>query len=317
MSVSFIWHRSGVRHYTRSLHGDNSPRSQEAPRIGRRRERVDAHMAACGGRMKEAFAADRDADMQFFVREMHEDKIARLEVAARNRFSGTQLFPRGTRHPNARAVGCIGNQAAAVEAAGRGTAEAIGLADHGRGEIDHDGPWVGGRQDGGGWRGGRSGGGRAGWVMVSKRSPGAGGQRHRQNGRGGGSDHIAVVANAAPTMPASERRVPTTKRASQCSLSMNFSGSSVMPPHRTMRSGHSNECISSSTRFNCSVHASQVRRWSTFARPDARSSASIPKTSRWPNSVFGTSLPSTNRALPMPVPRVNKSTVPGTSRAAP
>ena len=50
-----------------------------------------------------------------------------------------------------------------------------------------------------------------------------------------------VVANAAPTMPASERKVPTHSRASQCSLSMNFSGSSVMPPHRTMRSGHSSE----------------------------------------------------------------------------
>src|ERR1700676_4073746 len=108
MSVSFIWHRSGVRRIIRgSLRGDYSPRPQEAPRIGRRRERVDAHMAAGGGRMNEAFAADRDADMQFFLREMHEDKIAGLEVAARNRVSGTQLFPRGTRHANARAVGCI------------------------------------------------------------------------------------------------------------------------------------------------------------------------------------------------------------------
>jgi len=35
----------------------------------------------------------------------------------------------------------------------------------------------------------------------------------------------------------------TDSRASQCSLCMNFSGSSVMPPHSTMKSGHSSACI--------------------------------------------------------------------------
>ena len=94
--------------------------------------------------MDEAFAADGDADVQFLVREMHEYQIARLELAARDRRSRMQLFVRGTRHPNARAARRIRDQAAAVEAAGRGTAKAIGLTEHGRCEIDHDGARAGG-----------------------------------------------------------------------------------------------------------------------------------------------------------------------------
>ena len=37
----------------------------------------------------------------------------------------------------------------------------------------------------------------------------------------------------------------------------------------------------------------------------------------WPNSVFGTSWPSVNSALPIPVPKVSRSTVPGTPAPAP
>src|ERR1700722_6061024 len=275
-------------------------------------------MAAGGGSMNEAFAADGDADVQFLVREMHEDQIARFEFATRDRRSRMQLFVRGARHPNARAVRRIRDQAAAVEAAGRGTAEAIRLTEHGRGEFDHDGARAGGGPGRGllGGGAGNDGGGSGGRGVLHGRGGGAG-QRHVQQNMRGGSDHTTVVANAAPTMPASARKVPILKRAGQRSWAKNFSGSSVMPPHRTMRSGHSKACISFSTRLNCSVHASQLKCWSTFARPEARSSASRPATWRWPNSVFGTSLPSTNSALPMPVPRVNNSTVPGTPRAAP
>ena len=107
------------------------------------------------------------------------------------------------------------------------------------------------------------------------------------------------------------------ERASQRSLSMNFSGSSVIPPHKTMRSGHSRACISFRTRLSSEAHASQLKFFSTLTRPAARSSASWPRTCKCPNSVFGTSFPSTNSALPIPVPRVSNRTVPATSRAAP
>ena len=51
--------------------------------------------------------------------------------------------------------------------------------------------------------------GRSGRGVLLQRVGGAAGQRHRQHGRRGGSDHTTVVANAAPTIPASERKVPT------------------------------------------------------------------------------------------------------------
>lgn len=53
-----------------------------------------------------------------------------------------------------------------------------------------------------------------------------------------------VVAKAAPTIPACERNSPTRSGAVQRNFRMNDSGSSVTPPHRTMRSGHSSACIS-------------------------------------------------------------------------
>src|SRR6202051_890922 len=227
------------------LSDDNSPRAQEPARIGGRGERIDAYMCALGGRVNEAFVVNGDADVQLLVREVHEDQIALMHFVARDRRTGVQLFVRGARNANTGAVRRIHHQPAAVESAGRGTAPAIRLAEHGLGAIDHDDAgirrWA---RDAGGVR--RAGGAvRIRRVAVFYRGARACAQRDRQSGYERGSDHTRVVANAAPTMPASERKVPTHNRASQCSLSKNFSGSSVMPPHSTMRSGPSKTCISS------------------------------------------------------------------------
>ena len=81
--------------------------------------------------MNKALAVDGDADVQFFVREMHEDKIPRLQFAACDRHSGAQLFPRGTRYTHTGAVRRVHDQPAAVESAGSGAAESIRLAEHG------------------------------------------------------------------------------------------------------------------------------------------------------------------------------------------
>ena len=95
--------------------------------------------------MNEAFVVNGDADVQLLVREVHEDKIAFMHLAARDRHTGVQLLVGGTRHVNTGAVRRIHDQSAAVEPAGRGTAPSIRLAEHGLGDIDHDYPWIRGR----------------------------------------------------------------------------------------------------------------------------------------------------------------------------
>ena len=95
--------------------------------------------------MNEAYVVNGDADVQLFVREVHEDKITFMHLAARDRCAGMQLFVRGTRHANTGAVRRIHDQSAAVEPARRGTAPSIRLAEHGLGAIDHDFPWIRGR----------------------------------------------------------------------------------------------------------------------------------------------------------------------------
>jgi len=92
--------------------------------------------------LHEAIGVDGDADMQLLVREMHEDKIAGTHFAARDRLSDAQLFVCSTRHANACAVRGVHHQAAAVEPTGPGTTEAVRLAEHGHGEIDHVLPLV-------------------------------------------------------------------------------------------------------------------------------------------------------------------------------
>src|SRR5260370_10997478 len=125
-----------------SLCDDDAPRTHEAACVGRCRERIDAHAAARGRRMNEAFVVYGDAVVQFLVREMHEDKIAFMHLAARDRHTGVQLFVRGTRHRNTRVLRRIRDQAAAVEPTGRSAAPTIRLADHGLGVIHHDYPSI-------------------------------------------------------------------------------------------------------------------------------------------------------------------------------
>src|SRR5277367_1306522 len=253
------------------------------------------------------------------MRQPHEYEIADLQVGASNGHAQSQLLGGSTRHANACGGGRVEHQAAAVEAARLRAAESIRLTEHGGRAVNHQGALI-----------------RGGWLR-SRRAWLRGCCRRQRNfvrrGRAcaehdrccGGEDcpdqvrfrEPRVVANAAPTIPASARIAPMHRRASQCSLSMNFSGSPVMPPHSTMRSGHNNACSSFNTKFNSPAQLSQLKLPATLARPDARFSASSPTTCRWPSSVFGTNSPLTNRALPMPVPRVSTRMVPETSRAAP
>ncbi len=60
-------------------------------------------MAARGRRMNESFVVDGDADVQFLVREMHEDQIALMHLAASDRLADAELLQRGARHGNIRA----------------------------------------------------------------------------------------------------------------------------------------------------------------------------------------------------------------------
>ena len=102
----------------------------------------------------------------------------------------------------------------------------------------------------------------------------------------------------------------TTRARRPSSNGTNRSAFRLTPPPMMNRSGAVSAsmcCRYSPTR---SAHLSQLRSCCSLARSEARVSASWPWISMWPNSVFGTSVPARNRALPMPVPNVSISTVP-------
>ena len=182
--------------------------------------------------------------MQFLSGEMHENKIAGLHFRAPYLCAEFQLLGGSPRHANSCVCGGKKDQAAAIESTRLGTSESIGLADHGCCAVDHD---LGLRRFllGRGFSWGRDFRRVRGLLRGPLRGCRAGGKHERAHACQSRlvQDRVAdtVAASAAPTMPASARKVPTHRRASQCSLSMNFSGSSVMPPHRTMRSGHNRE----------------------------------------------------------------------------
>ena len=98
--------------------------------------------------MNEALLIDDDADVQFLVREMHEDEIAGAQFIAPHRHSGAQLFQRGTRYLDAGIVRRVEDQSTAVEAAGSGAAKSIRLAEHGHGAANHDRSQVRGQDAG-------------------------------------------------------------------------------------------------------------------------------------------------------------------------
>lgn len=88
--------------------------------------------------MYETLFVDCDADMQFFVRQPHEDEVPRLKLAPGNRHSAGKLFVRGARHANTGSGGRESHQTAAIEPAGCGAAPAVRLIKHRHGAIDHD-----------------------------------------------------------------------------------------------------------------------------------------------------------------------------------
>jgi cyclase len=137
-------------------------------------------------------------------------------------------------------------------------------------------------------------------------------------GRCAGEGAVAAAAIAAPTMPASLCRLAATILArTPVSNGTHFSDSLLIPPPTMIRPGDSSAsmcCMYSSTR---PAHFDHDRSWSSLARSEARFSASFPLISTWPNSVFGTSVPSMKSALPIPVPNVSISTVPFTPSPAP
>src|SRR6185437_10914969 len=129
---------------------------------------------------------------------------------------------------------------------------------------------------------------------------------------------LPPAAIAAPTMPASLCRAAGTIFAwTPVSSGTHFSDSLLIPPPTMISPGDSSAsrcCRYSDTR---SVQSFQPQPWSVLPRSEARFSASLPRISICPNSVFGTSTPSTNSADPTPVPNVSISTVPCTPTPAP
>src|ERR1035438_2472237 len=122
---------------------------------------------------------------------------------------------------------------------------------------------------------------------------------------------------AAPTMPASLCRAAATTRARRLSSGRNLSACLLIPPPTMNRSGASRASRWSMYSSTRPAHLPQLRSCSSFARCEARVSASLPWISMWPNSVFGTRIPSWNSALPIPVPNVTITTVPDSPAPAP
>src|SRR5208282_974703 len=81
-------------------------------------ERIDTHEAAGRGRVNEAIGIERDAHVQFFVREMHEYEVPGLDGTATDGYPGAQLVLSGSRQADPRAVRGIHHQTAAVVCAG-------------------------------------------------------------------------------------------------------------------------------------------------------------------------------------------------------
>ena len=92
---------------------------------------------------------------------------------------------------------------------------------------------------------------------------------------------------------------------------------SLTPPPMMNKSGHSSACRRASTSLTRPAHSSQPSSSAVRTRAEARCSASMPRISMWPNSLFGNRQPSWKIALPMPVPNVSIITVPPSSRPAP
>src|SRR5215831_18573669 len=119
-------------------------------------------------------------------------------------------------------------------------------------------------------------------------------------------------------MPASLCNLAGSTRArSPSSSGRNLSDLRLTPPPTMNSSGQSSASRWLMYSWTRPAQCSQSRLCTSLARSEARFSASLPRISMWPNSVFGTSIPLMNSALPMPVPKVSMTTVPCCPAPAP
>ncbi len=86
--------------------------------------------------MYEAVGVERDSNVQFLTRQMHEYEVSGLQPGTGDGYAGMELLPGGAWHRNARTAGGIDHEAAAVETTRRGTTVHIWLAKHGPGAGD-------------------------------------------------------------------------------------------------------------------------------------------------------------------------------------
>lgn len=105
-------------------------------RVRRCVERIDSYVPSPRRSMNESIGVDCDSHMELLTRQMHENKIAGLQLRARDRRTGTQLLQHRPWQTNSRVIGGVHDEAAAVETAGGGAAVSIRLAEHGRCAVD-------------------------------------------------------------------------------------------------------------------------------------------------------------------------------------
>src|SRR5215218_1096032 len=119
-----------------------------------------------------------------------------------------------------------------------------------------------------------------------------------------------IPARAAPAIPALLCISAATTLVRAVRWGKNFSDFLLMPPPMTIRSGQRRNSILWRYSSRRSAYSFQLRSSRLRALSAALCSASLPLTSMCPNSVLGTSWPSTNREVPMPVPNVSINTTP-------
>lgn len=86
--------------------------------------------------MYEAIGVEGYTHMQFLAREMQEYQIPGAQIAAGDGNANALLFSRRPRQSQPDQIGRIKHETAAIESAGSGTAEFIGLPQHGSGVAD-------------------------------------------------------------------------------------------------------------------------------------------------------------------------------------
>ena len=154
-------------------------------------------------------------------------------------------------------------------------------------------------------------------APFSASTPAATGTGSVAGGSAAARSAASTAITAAPMIPASLRSCAGTTGGRTVSRGPYLSKFLLTPPPRMNSSGQ----ISSSMRIKCSsrscVHAFHDRPRLVRATDAERRSAGRPRISIWPNSVFGTSLPSMNTADPTPVPSVRSTTTPGLPAADP